>query len=330
MINIALCFHDSGGLYYQKATTTMVSVLENTNSLVCFHIVHDETLKHDNQNEMLEVVEKYKQRINFYSAPEIDNEIVESIDVSWGRGTLYRLFLYKLINLDNIIYLDCDIICELDIHELSIHDLGALPLAAVHDYGQEARNSTYLKSIGVDPAKYFNAGVLLLNLKWFREHGDEVLQIMTQQLSGKAGKLWYADQDVLNIFFTQKEGYILYLDEKFNYTIDYNGRSMQEFCDYNNKILHMIGSQKPWEYFNNASLLYWKYYSKTPWGKDVIENILETHFDSNLALYRFIQKGNRKELKWVRRIHDYHTLGFWGYLKKRLYGTHFNKICISK
>ncbi len=98
MIDIALCFHDSDGLYYRKATTTMVSVFENTGSSMHVHIVHDESLSHEKQIEMHAVAESYSQKITFYTAPIIDDEVISNIPKHFGRGSLYRLFLYKIIS----------------------------------------------------------------------------------------------------------------------------------------------------------------------------------------------------------------------------------------
>lgn len=325
MIDVALCFHDSTGFYYRKATTTILSIFDNTKARVHIHIVHDETLPFHHQSEMNNVAELYGQKISFYTAPHIDDEVASGV-TGWlgvGRGTLYRLFLHQLTSLSKIIYLDCDIICEhIDIQELFNNDLGELPLAAV----REANFSgSYAKRIEVDAHNYFNAGVLLLNLDWLRKHGDELMQMMINELKYRKKLLW-ADQDILNIFFTTNGRKILYLDEKFNYMIWFDGRHMQNFSDYSGKILHLGGRKhKPWDYFSNSSLLYWKYYSKTPWGSETFTEIMKTINDKEIDIYRFLFQNDEKYLPLARRFYDYKTLGFLGYLKKRLFHKSLRK-----
>lgn len=318
MIDVALCFSDSDGFYYRKASTTMLSVFANTTSPVRMHIVHDETLTPEKQTEMKRIAASYSQDILFHAAPAISNEVVSGVPVYFGRGTLYRLFLHNLIEADKVIYLDCDIICELDITDLYRHELGALPMAAVRDYGLHAvSKSGYEQSIGISPSKYFNAGVLLLNMHWFREHGDELLRLMVHELSHNT-RLKFADQDVLNIFFNQDKRGILYLEERFNYLTGFADRPVQDLATYKNKILHLT-NPKPWKIFTNAALFYWKYYSKTPWGANAFEEMLKTGTPNTLYLYSFILDCEGEGLGWLRRYYDCKTMGLLGYLKKRIF-----------
>lgn len=319
MIDVALCFHDSTGLYYRKATTTMLSIFENTKANVHIHVVHDETLTSDKQDEMSNVAKSYGQQISFYTAPQIDGEVVAGV-TGWlgvGRGTLYRLFLHQLTTLDKVIYLDCDIICEqIDIKELFDTELGDFPLAAVRESNFSKK---YAKLIGIDANNYFNAGVLLLNLDWLRRHGDELMQVMVYELKHRKKLLW-ADQDVLNIFFTTNGRQISYIDEKFNYMVWVDGRHMQNFSEYSGKILHLGGRKhKPWSSFSNSSILYWKYYNKTPWTADTFQEMMKTINDKEMEIYRFLFKNDQKYLPLARRFYDYKSLGFIGYIKKRLF-----------
>lgn len=317
MIDIALCFSDPDGLYYRKATTTMLSVFEHTSSAICVHIVHDKTLDIDKQNEMRMVAEQYKQSICFYLAPSLD-EFSQKAG-AWGKGVFYRLLLYKILELDNVIYLDCDIICELDIKELYEHSLDDLPLGAVVEVGMAEEVS---KSTGLTIKEYFNSGVLLLNLKWFREQHNDIFAIMMQELNKRI--LRYPDQDILNIFFSQHQYNVMHLDEKFNYILHINQRHIKPLQIYKGKILHMTKG-KPWTTFSHPSIFYWKYYSKTPWGKDTFEEILKTKREESLELTHFILKHAKGSLSWLRRYRDFKQLGFSGYLKQRIFGKKCKK-----
>ena len=314
MIHIALCFHDSDGLYYRKAATTMVSVFENTNSSVHIHIVHDATLSSNKQTEIRNITKQYNQDITFYTAPDINTKLIPNIPARFGRGSLYRFFLHNLINVDKIIYLDCDIICELDIRELYEHIIDDLAIGVVQD---ASLDPAYAKQLNIPKEKYFNSGVLLLNLNWLRMYDNEMLGFMVETLASNAS-LRYPDQDILNMFFYKKNSDVLYLDQKFNYTLGFSGREIQDFQNYKNKILHML-SQKPWIYFSNSAVFYWKYYNRTPWGNNVFEDMLKTRQMQEIFLCRSILSLSPREQAWIRRYHDCKALGFIGYIKKRLF-----------
>lgn len=309
MIDVALCFSDSDGLYYRKAGTTMLSVFEHTTSEVCVHIVHDDTLPADKQNEMRMLADQYGQHICFHPAPDLTAEVVAKAS-HWGHGVFYRLFLHKIIQLDKIIYFDCDIICGLDIKELYDHELGNLPLGVVVETGMETA-----KRLGIPIKKYFNSGVLLINLKWFREQGRDVFDAMMRPLHTQ--ELRYPDQDILNIFFNQDQYNVLYLDEKFNYTLHFDQRHIQPLSVYKDKILHMTG-EKPWNSFSNASIFYWKYYNKTPWGSDTFEKIFQTRPEESLELAGLVLKTTKDKFTWFRRYRDFKQFGFIGYFKRRI------------
>ena len=313
MIDVALCFNDSDGLYYRKASTTMLSIFEHTKSDVCVHIVHDETLSIEKQNEMRMLAAQYKQCISFHSAPNMPDTFIKNAS-HWGHGVFYRLFLHKIIKLDKIIYFDCDIICGLDIKELYEQELRELPLGVVVETGMEAEVS---RRLGMPIKKYFNSGVLLINLKWFREHDHDIFDTMMQPLHKQ--KLRYPDQDILNIFFNQEQYEVLYLDEKFNYTLHFDQRHIQPLSVYKDKILHMTVA-KPWKFFSNASIFYWKYYSKTPWGTDTFEEIFRTQPEESLELANFVLKTTDGKLPWLRRYRDLKQLSLSGYLKRRILG----------
>ena len=94
-------------------------------------------------------------------------------------STYFRLFMHELlVQYDRILYLDSDIIIQADIKDLFYQDLGKFPIGAVKDFAvsrwpfsaikrehfQFAENELKMKN----PAGYFNAGVLLMDLDKLR------------------------------------------------------------------------------------------------------------------------------------------------------------------
>lgn len=130
-----------------------------------------------------------------------------------SMAAYYRLYASKVLphSVKKIIYLDGDIIVRDSLSQLWETDMGKeIPIAGVPD----AENSTvghynrlrYPMELG-----YFNSGVLLINLDYWREHN--VLEDFLRIISEKRPVLRCHDQDVLNYLFRENK---LMLPVKYN------------------------------------------------------------------------------------------------------------------
>lgn len=135
----------------------------------------------------------------------------------FSRATFYRLILDQvLITRERVIYIDCDTIVLGDLGELWSFETYDEPIAAVHDYIMEhfCKSKTlsadfsgslpalhYLQQyVQIPPEKcgrYFQAGVLILNLRRLRQLN--LGKTMINDLLSR--KYWFLDQDVLNKYF---------------------------------------------------------------------------------------------------------------------------------
>ncbi|WBU64213.1 glycosyltransferase family 8 protein [Paracoccus aerodenitrificans] len=167
---------------------------------------------------------------------------------SWPRIVYGRIFApYLLPQYDRLIYLDADIFPMVRADEL----LGlALPggLAAVQDaasIGSAPRSAggldraAWLRSIGVQGARYFNAGVMMLDRQaWASvDFGAELLAFMTRY--GDAAHT--QDQDFLNCYF---QGRWTEISPRFNFQkAHFNYGYEQVFPPV---FLHFSSFEKPW------------------------------------------------------------------------------------
>ena len=91
--------------------------------------------------------------------------------------TYYRLFISSLFpQYDKVIYLDCDLVVLGDISELYHTELGDNILGACPEQfvqNTEEFRAYAAQALAVDPDKYVNAGVLLMNLTEFRKNKIE-------------------------------------------------------------------------------------------------------------------------------------------------------------
>lgn len=156
-------------------------------------------------------------------------------------STYFRFVLPSVCNFDKVLYLDCDIIVKKSLSELFETNIENYYIAGVEDCYVDEN----CKRLGLD--KYVNAGVLLINLKKWRE--DNIQEKLFTWAKENQEKILWVDQDVINSVLNEK---IFYLNEEFNAQI-----SELEFGktkEYNRiaeraTIVHYVGHRKPWSHF---------------------------------------------------------------------------------
>jgi lipopolysaccharide biosynthesis glycosyltransferase len=212
-------------------------------------------------------------------------EAVELARKRCSVGTLFRLLIPDVLPLDKVIYLDCDIVVNMDILELWSIPLedrslaGALDRPAEKPYGRFTPKAVRVEIMGCDRKTYINAGVLLMNLSRIREKVTLIRQSVP----------WFkryrhcsdsSDQDLLNSCF---RGDIKIIEGKFNNRSTHSNSPLcgDRHGDDTHSILHATCSPKPWEALRSstADRLYWKAFLKTPWGRLSPEEIVTLMLD---------------------------------------------------
>lgn len=133
----------------------------------------------------------------------------------FSLSIFYRLFIPQLFpKYDKVIYLDSDTVVNHDIAELYNTDLTNSLFAACVDSSiqQVPEMIDYIQNVmNIDPTKYINSGVLIMNAKMFREkHFTKAfLELMNQYHFDCIAP----DQDYLN---KMGEGEIKYLDPRWD------------------------------------------------------------------------------------------------------------------
>lgn len=298
MIHVCFCFTDNTGTYYRHPLVAFSSILENTKSPVCVHLICDETVSKSAKDAFVQLAERYGHgSVCFYSAPDIPQPVLDNVRGRFGKGTLFRLFIPELIPADKVLYLDCDIVCTLDIKELFDWDIGALPIAGVFDLDGD---ENYLKKLGLIPKRCINAGVMLMDLKKIRHNHPGFRETTFAFLA--AGKMAYLDQDALNRYF-QNEGYTIdILPKHYNYFCGGSDRAHRDLKSYSGKILHFT-EDKPWNTLYPAALFYWHYYAKVFSHEASFEAMLHLDRHKHSHLYNFILR-NAKMRRMLNRIYE--------------------------
>lgn len=266
-IHVALAVYDPKGTYSRHTGVVMASIFKNTDGPVRIHILHDETLSPVNRQNLRETARHHGQGLDFVDVTEqkkrLDKRTLDLVRDACSIGTLYRLFIPGLLPLGRVIYLDSDIVVNLDIRELWDIPLDGNCLAGVLDHSREKSERLFsyeavrARLLGCRLSSYVNAGVLVMDLNRIRERGDFFRTAM-DWLTGHRHSATLADQDILNALFC---GDIKLIENKFN-NRDIDG-------DVRDSIMHAIREPKPWTGLRGTPLekLYWKAFLGTPWGE---------------------------------------------------------------
>ena len=174
------------------------------------HIVYDELLPED-MDRLKKTEQLYRNlTLHFY---QITSTAGMTFVVPPGHITqamYYRYLFAEMLppEITKILYLDADIICKGDILPLWQTDLQDRVLGAVRDWG-EAKSCG---RIGLKNGRYFNSGVILMDLtKWRRQKLAQKLFQWLEQVGST--KILWGDQDALNGVI---DGDFVELPKKYN------------------------------------------------------------------------------------------------------------------
>ena len=291
LIHIAFGLYDKTGNYSIWVGVTMQTILEHTNSNVCFHILHDGTLNEENKNKLLKVCENTDSTIKFHLIDINEfNEIAKQVQ-GYTIGSVFRILIPDILSdLPKVLYLDADLFVNLDVKELWETNLEIHCIGAVRDMNVLNKQISPLpvKNNEIKFDEYFNSGVILMNLDGIRKDGnmrDKIVNYLKSHLNSDL-----PDQDALNVVYRNK---VKYLDSKYNYYVR-TVRSDYEL-ELKEKIYHYVGTQCVLSHLNEVDLHYYKTVMESPWGIKFGDKILKQ------SLYRTNDRINSYE-KIINKI----------------------------
>ena len=284
VIHVGFGLHDKDGHYSVWVGTVMQSILEHTNSRICFHILHDETLSSDNKYKLEKVARSGSSIVEFHKIDEDDFSVVKNQMSRFTIGAMFRCSLPELLpDLNRIIYLDADLFVNRDIKELWDVDVREYCLAGVVDEGVAVHNYPRIlnKYPEIKKESYFNSGVLYMNLKKIREFGNLKKLVVDFLVENPEADL--PDQDALNVLFHDK---VLYLDGSWNQFVFMHRKDNVEKLD--KAIFHYAGTLLMLYSHSQIDLEYFRAICKTPWSDYEINHQLDLCFDRlNDRVYQY-------------------------------------------
>ena len=245
--------------YVAQMAVSMVSMYEsNRNNQIQTYVVCL-NLNEDEKNKLIELAFKYHRTIEFLY---IDQDKLKNLKIFFhlSHATFYRLFIPAMLpQLKKIIYLDCDILVEADLSELWNIDMNGYGNGGVIFNGDDTE-----KRLGVEGGKDMNAGILVMNLEFWRD--NNITYKCTEWLEKTESA--YMDNDAMNVILN---GYQLGVEERWNL----NPIHFEKYSDeakFPSRILHFAGAIKPWHkaYDFKFQERYFNYLLKTPWSDNYV------------------------------------------------------------
>lgn len=185
--------------------------------------------------------------------------------------TYYRFLLPDILpNIDNILYLDCDVIIRGSLKNLFEENIDNTAIAMVLD----AETKKEAERIGID--NYFNAGVMLINLDYWRK--NNVKSRLFDYAEKNSDKILWQDQDIVNAVLSYE---IKKIPEIWNYQyFQYEKNDVQSASQA--VIIHLAGRFKPWLMPFESEIYdeYYYYLNFTP-------------FKNKILQYRLMASGKR-------------------------------------
>ena len=184
--------------------------------------------------------------------------------------TYFRIFIAQMFpQYDKALYLDCDTVILGDISALYNYDLGNYLVAGAPCEGVNSFEvyREYVRTVdGLNPDYFFNAGVILMNLKAFREEG---FYEQFAELLQKYKFTLIQDEDYLNVLCQDR---VLRLPRAWNKTPV--GKDILPREDL--RIVHYLMTWKPWRYDDVPYGEYFWEYAKQTEFYDYLKNIFDT------------------------------------------------------
>lgn len=187
--------------YCTPAKVTIASVCQNNiGQDIIFHVLTN----HESETtvkELKKVADGFNQNINFYV---VDNDLLDGVrfdnanrPIYFSIATYYRLFLCRLLpdSVSKVIYMDCDILCHGPLCGMWDIDMTGKAVYGASDM-YEGDISFYNRLQYYPSEGYFNAGVLLINLNYWREYNCE--KVFLEFMAEHYDRIFHHDQDVLN------------------------------------------------------------------------------------------------------------------------------------
>lgn len=267
-LTISLCFI-CDEQYVMPTAVAITSVISNKNSADHYDIYVITNHISDESVDVFKQLETESGRIIIIESK--DSEKYEKFKMKHFHVTTTDLLKFELPyllpdDLDKVLYLDGDVIVQKDLTPLFIENIEDVYAGAIKDYYVVFNPDNFQKRLNVKHKDYFNAGVLLLNLKKLRD--DNIPELLFRHRNSHDDK--YMDQDTFNVILRENVKYLsFYCNLQYHCWI-YDTKDLAEYYGIkmaNSKfewikdalVIHYTWL-KPWKHADYFAADIWLYY----------------------------------------------------------------------
>lgn len=281
--------YSSDNYYAQHLGVSMISLFQNNKEFKSINVyIIENNISASNKKNIITISQNYNRSVHFIDFYPFALKLQLNIGNSISINSYARLFITSIMenDIDKVIYLDCDSIINHSLMDLWKKDISEYYVAGVCD---TVSDNTKLR-INMDINKpYINAGMLLINLKKWRE--ENVEQKFIKFIESYNGEVYHHDQGTINGVLNDK---FLVLHPKYNSMSTFFTMSKEHIMQYygvkkyysevelleakNNPVfIHFTPAfvNRPWIKGCKHPLasLYHEYLALTPWqGNHLLED----------------------------------------------------------
>ena len=270
MIYIA-CNIDHNYIEYCGVMLTSL-FMHNPDQEFAVYIINIGLTKSDKER-ILQLTQQYNATIVFC---DVSYSLIESFPIRENDhltlATYLRIFVTQLLPLyiDKVLYVDCDILVVDSIEELWNTNIESYAVAAIQERPPFDIDSAQRLEYPQEQS-YFNAGILLINLRRWRQLNMTNLSL--NYISNNPNKIVFHDQDVLNALLCQERKFISIRWNLMEFFLASTPEIQPERYEELSEaikcpaIIHFTGRKKPWMYNcnNPYTYMYIKFARKHNW-----------------------------------------------------------------
>lgn len=281
-MNIAIALNKK---YVEYTAVMLLSLcMNNKKHHIDIYLLHSELEEND--------IEKLRNTIKEYDVTLIETKVEKAIfeekcksSEQWSIETYFRLLLLDILpeTVERLLYLDVDMLIINDIFDMYNSEFNGNDIFVVKDMSGTLKNEFLSQKqqemfapMFAQGYSYFNAGLLLYNIKEMRKKYStntyfDAMQDWNYEMTA-------FDQDIMNYVHWKK---VSYLDEK-KYNVFAAVAHTTWLKDYawvkeNVSIIHYGGFMKPWHtksFHNDIELIWWEYAKLTPFYNELLERFM--------------------------------------------------------
>ncbi|MGK7883518.1 MAG: glycosyltransferase family 8 protein [Crocosphaera sp.] len=258
-MNVVFCFDKNYEQHFGVALTSML--LNNTENNINVYIITD-IIEKELKQKLDSLSKNYKCSFDCYTIE--DSGRLKDVKVSGhiSKAAYYRLMIPDILpqNINKVIYLDSDLVVKSSLEELY----------------QVNVDNYFLAAQGARKKRYFNSGVMVLNLEQWRN--EKISTKVLDWARENKDKLRFWDQTALNNIIGSN---FVTIDRKWNMEVDLTRKKTDKLnntSDFDNaNIIHFVGGRKPWYFWvlDKRKGIYDDYLQKSLWSKPKLQKIFQ-------------------------------------------------------